>query len=67
MSTNNPGENKIGAEPSIWGSDDDLSTFALPTSSSSRDIQTLVRRYPLIALIAAVWLGIGIGKLTRLV
>ncbi|MEX0805187.1 MAG: hypothetical protein WD688_17970 [Candidatus Binatia bacterium] len=67
MSTNNPGENKIEAEPSVWASDDDLSTFALPISSSSRDIQTLVRRYPLIALIAAVWLGIGIGKLTRLV
>ena len=66
MSTNNPGENKTGAEPSLWN-DDDLTTFALPVSSSSRDIQTLVRRYPLIALIAAVWLGIGIGKLTRLI
>jgi hypothetical protein len=67
MSANNPADNKPGIEPSVWTSDDDLSTFALPVSSSSVDIQSLVRRYPLIALIAAVWLGIGIGKLTRLV
>ena len=66
MSANNPGD-KTGIEPSVWTSDDDLSTFALPISSSAVDIQSLVRRYPLIALIAAVWLGIGIGKLTRLV
>ena len=67
MSANNPADNKTGIEPSAWTSDDDLSTFSLPVSSSSVDIQSLVRRYPLIALIAAVWLGIGIGKLTRLV
>ena len=67
MSANNPADNETGIEPSVWTSDDDLSTFSLPVSSSSVDIQSLVRRYPLIALIAAVWLGIGICKLTRLV
>lgn len=55
------------AEPFFASSDDDLVAFALPTRSSSSDIQALVRRYPLIALLAAVWIGVGLGKLTRLV
>ena len=59
--------NKPGAERSFRSSDDDLVTFALPTHSSFVEIQALVRRYPLVALVAAVWLGVGIGKLTRLV
>jgi hypothetical protein len=67
MSRNDPGGNNAAVEPSFWSSDDDLTTFALPASSSSRDLQSLVRRYPLIALIAAIWLGIGIGKVTRFI
>jgi hypothetical protein len=65
--TNEPVENKSGAEPNFGSSDDDLAMFALPARTSSSDIQNLVRRHPLVSLIAAVWLGVGIGKLTRLI
>ena len=67
MSRNDAAGDNAAAEASLWTSDDDLTTFALPASSSSRDLQNLVRRYPLIALIAAIWLGIGIGKMTRFI
>ena len=52
-------------EASQWVSDDDLVAFALPTRASARDIDALVRRYPVTALIVAVGLGIVIGKLLR--
>ncbi len=51
--------------PSQWVSDDDLVVFSLPTRASARDIDALVRRYPVTALIVAVGLGIVIGKLLR--
>ncbi len=60
-----PGANETRAEPSLTTLDEDLITFALPTSSSSRDIEALVQRNPLTALIAAVGLGIVIGRLLR--
>jgi hypothetical protein len=62
---NQPGANKTRAVPSLQTSDDDLVSFAMPTSSSSRQIQTLVPRDPWAALIAGVCLGIVIGKLLR--
>jgi hypothetical protein len=64
--TNRPGANKTRAVPSLLQtSDDDLVSFAMPTSSSSRQIQTLVPRDPWAALIAGVCIGIVIGKLLR--
>jgi hypothetical protein len=44
--TNEPVENKSGAEPNFGSSDDDLAMFALPARTSSSDIQNLVRRHP---------------------
>jgi len=59
------GANKTRAEVSLSMSDDDLVDFSMPTSSSSRDIEALVQRNPLTALIVALCLGIVIGKLLR--
>ncbi len=63
--TAQPSTDQTRAEPSLSISDDDLVNFSMPTGSSSRDIEALVRRNPLTALIVAVGLGIVIGKLLR--
>jgi hypothetical protein len=63
--TAQPGANKTRAKASLSMYDDDLAGFSMPASSSSRDIEALVQRNPLTALIAALCLGIVIGKLLR--
>jgi hypothetical protein len=63
-STSQPGMNKARAKPSMFA-DSSLAHFAMPASSSSSDIEAMVRRNPLAALLAAVCVGIVIGKLLR--
>ncbi|HVG28800.1 MAG TPA: hypothetical protein VM864_03680 [Pyrinomonadaceae bacterium] len=59
------GANKARAEANLSTYDDDLANFSMPASSSSRNIEALVQRNPLTALLAALCFGIAIGKLLR--
>jgi hypothetical protein len=63
--TMQPGARNRQTEPSLWRSEDDLSDFALPTGPSELGIEAAIRRNPLTALIAAVLLGVVIGKSLR--